>query len=94
MTTMASSTTSTASATSATSTALPTYPQNFANNLFTDFAPLLALFGDEVTKQFLGTSMGWGDDILLGLAPIGIMTVIISSIRIGGFPILKTLIGR
>jgi hypothetical protein len=46
--------------------------QGFAYGLFTDFSPLLTLFGDEVTKQFLGTSMGLGDDILLGVAPIGI----------------------
>ena len=26
---------------------------NFAGNLFTDFAPILTLFGDQVSKQFL-----------------------------------------
>jgi hypothetical protein len=67
---------------------------NLANGLFTDFAPLLTLFGDEVTKQFLGTSMGWGDDFLLALAPIGIITVIVSAIRVSGFPLMKSIIGR
>jgi hypothetical protein len=64
------------------------------NGLFTDFAPLLGLFGDEVTKQYLATSMGWGDDILLALAPIGIMTVLVSAIRVSGYPLMKSIIGR
>jgi hypothetical protein len=67
---------------------------SLVNGLFTDFAPLLALFGDEVTKQFLATSMGWGDDILLALAPIGIMTVLVSAIRISGYQFMKSIIGR
>jgi hypothetical protein len=45
--------------------------------LFTDFAPLFSLFGDDVTKQFLSTSIGRADDILLGIAPVGIPTIII-----------------
>lgn len=68
--------------------------ENFANNVFSDFAPLLTLFGDEATKQFLSTSMSWADNILLGIAPIGIMTVIISAIRISGNPLLNAFIGR
>ncbi|KAK8048655.1 hypothetical protein PG994_010385 [Apiospora phragmitis] len=56
---------------------------NFANNAFTNLAPLLTLFGDEVTKQFLATSMGLPDAVLLGIAPIGIMTIIVSAIRVG-----------
>jgi hypothetical protein len=31
---------------------------DFANNLFSDLAPLLTLFGEQVTKQFLSMSMG------------------------------------
>ena len=50
--------------------------QNFANNAFTDFAPLLTLFGDEVTKQYLATSMGVADAVMLCIAPIGIMTTL------------------
>lgn len=76
--------TTTGSAPIATTTRLTVSSQNFQNNLFTDFAPLLSLFGDEITKQFLSTSMGWEDAILLGIAPIGIMTAIVCAIRIGG----------
>ncbi|KAL4876250.1 hypothetical protein BJY04DRAFT_223187 [Aspergillus karnatakaensis] len=57
---------------------------DFSNNLFTDLAPLLTLFGEQVTKQFLSQAMGYGDDILLAMAPLGIITCIISAIRAGG----------
>ena len=67
---------------------------NFAKHAFSDFAPLLTLFGDEVTKQFLATSMGLVDAVLLGVAPIGIMTIIVSSIRVGGSRLMKSFIGR
>ncbi|KAK1755545.1 hypothetical protein QBC47DRAFT_445709 [Echria macrotheca] len=67
---------------------------NFANNAFTDFAPLLTLFGDEVTKQYLATSMSIADNILLGIAPIGLMTIIVSSIRVGGNRFMKSIVGR
>ncbi|KAH8755140.1 hypothetical protein F5882DRAFT_308120, partial [Hyaloscypha sp. PMI_1271] len=85
--------TTTASQTTA-SPAGPTVDgNNFGNNAFTNFAPLLTLFGDEITKQFLSTSMGWADDVLLGVAPIGIMTIIVCAIRIGGNRFLRSLIG-
>lgn len=67
---------------------------NFQNNAFSNFAPLLTLFGDEITKQFLSTSVWWADGILLATAPIGIMTIIVSTIRIGGDKFLRSLIGR
>lgn len=73
----------------------PTVNQdNFTNNLFSDLAPLLTLFGDEITKQFLATAMGLADDVLLGVAPIGIITVIVSAIRVSGSRTLRALIGR
>ena len=89
---MTSTTTTTAAAPTATHPTVDN--QNFANNVFSDFAPLLTLFGDEITKQFLSTSTEWADNILLGTAPIGIMTVIICTIRIGGNRFLKSFIGR
>lgn len=66
----------------------------FSNNLFSDLAPLLTLFGEQVTKQFLSMSMGWADNILLGMGPLGIMTVIVCAIRVGGVRRLKALVGR
>ncbi|KAF4887379.1 hypothetical protein CGCF415_v014881 [Colletotrichum fructicola] len=67
---------------------------DFSNNLFSYLAPLLTLFGERVTVQFLSLSMGWADNILLACGPLGIVTVIISAIRIGGGQRLKALVGR
>ncbi|KAK3321371.1 hypothetical protein B0T19DRAFT_466722 [Cercophora scortea] len=67
---------------------------DFSNNLFSDLAPLITLFGEQVTKQFLSTSMGWADNIILAMGPLGIMTVVVSAIRVGGVRGLKALVGR
>ena len=67
---------------------------DFINNLGSDLAPLLTLFGEQVTKQFLTMSLGWADNILLAVGPLGIITIIVSAIRVGNVSILKALIGR
>ncbi|CAH0036540.1 unnamed protein product [Clonostachys rhizophaga] len=67
---------------------------DFSNNLFSDLAPLLALFGERVTMQFISQSMGWADNLILAMGPIGIITIIISAIRVGGPKWLKALVGR
>ncbi|KAI8649387.1 hypothetical protein NCS56_01486800 [Fusarium sp. Ph1] len=67
---------------------------DFSNNLFRDLAPLLNLFGEQATKQFLSMSMGWADNVLLAMGPLGINTTIVSAIRVGGGKRLKALIGR
>jgi hypothetical protein len=73
----------------------PTFDgESFSNNLLSDLAPLLTLFGEQVTKQFLSMSMGWADDILLALGPLGIMTIVVSNIRVGGVRRLKAIVGR
>ncbi|KAL6362516.1 hypothetical protein LRP88_03799 [Fusarium phalaenopsidis] len=68
--------------------------EDFANNLFSDLGPLLALFGERVTTQFLSQATGWADSILLAMAPLGIITIIVSAIRVSGPPNLKAIIGR
>ena len=67
---------------------------DFSNNLFTDLVPLLALFGEEVSKQFMSQAMGWLDDIIFAMCPLGIITAMVSAIRAGGAPALKALLGR
>ncbi|KAJ4317750.1 hypothetical protein N0V84_007187 [Fusarium piperis] len=67
---------------------------DFANNLFTDLAPLLALFGERATMQFMSQALGWEDCIILAMAPLGIITVLVSAIRVGGPAWLKAVIGR
>nr|XP_036582241.1 ankyrin repeat protein [Colletotrichum truncatum]KAF6790901.1 ankyrin repeat protein [Colletotrichum truncatum] len=63
----------------------------FSNNLFSDLAPLLTLFGEQVTKQFLSMSMGWADNILLAMGPLGTITIMVSAIRVGGGKRMKAL---
>lgn len=67
---------------------------NFANNLGSDLAPLLALFGEQVTKQYLSESLGSLDCILFAFAPLGIITAMVAAIRVAGEPWLRSLIGR
>ncbi|KAF5507636.1 hypothetical protein CGCA056_v013401 [Colletotrichum aenigma] len=67
---------------------------DFANNLFSDLEPLLALFGERVTMQFMSGSMGWADNIILAMAPLGIITAIVGAIRVGAPSWLKAVIGR
>ena len=38
--------------------------------------------------------MGWADNIILSVAPLGIITIILAAIRVGGPSWLKAIIGR
>jgi len=67
---------------------------DFSNNLLSDLAPILTLFGDQVTKQFMSQSMGWADNIIFAMAPLGIITAVVGAIRVGGPTWLKAIIGR
>jgi len=66
----------------------------FSNNLITDLGPFISLFGERVTVQFMGQSMSWADSIMLAMGPIGILTAIVTAIRVCGYRWLRTLIGR
>jgi hypothetical protein len=44
--------------------------------------------------QFLSQSIGLADCIILAVAPLGIITIIVSAIRVGGPVWLKAVIGR
>lgn len=67
---------------------------DFTQNLFTDLSPLLQLFGEDVSKQFLSQSIDVGDDILLAMAPVGIVTIMIGAIRVAGSSRLRTIFGK
>ncbi|KAI5803510.1 hypothetical protein DFH27DRAFT_481561 [Peziza echinospora] len=67
---------------------------DFSNNLFSDLAPVLSLFGEQVAKQFMSQSMYWEDDIIFAMAPLGVLTAIVGAIRVGGPTWMKALIGR
>ncbi|RYP76419.1 hypothetical protein DL771_001858 [Monosporascus sp. 5C6A] len=67
---------------------------DFSNNLATDLGPLLALFGENMTKQYLSESTSFVDYFIFAMAPIGIITAIISTIRVCGSSALRAFIGR
>jgi len=46
------------------------------------------------TKQFMSQSLGWADNFILAMAPLGILTIIVAAIRVGGPSWLKAVIGR
>ena len=52
----------------------------FHNNFATDLTPLLALFGEQVAKQFLSESTSVLDNIIFAVAPLGILTAVVSVI--------------
>lgn len=83
--------------------------QQFADHLASELAPILSLFGENVAKQFLGSMTGmyfvlflvallrrtgFSDIIIFAMAPIGVITAVISAIRVGGPTWLKAIIGR
>ncbi|ERF74254.1 hypothetical protein EPUS_01941 [Endocarpon pusillum Z07020] len=67
---------------------------SFYNNFATDLTPLLALFGEQVTKQFLSESTSVLDNIIFAAAPLGILTAVVSVIRVCGNPSLRAFVGR
>lgn len=67
---------------------------DFSNNLATDLGPLLALFGDSITVQYLSESTSFLDYFIFAMAPIGIITAIVSTIRVCGSSSLRAFIGR
>ncbi|KAL4926940.1 ankyrin repeat domain-containing protein [Aspergillus undulatus] len=68
--------------------------EDFANNFATDLAPLVALFGERLTKQFLAESTRPLDNFIFALCPIGILTAVVSLIRICGNSSLRAFVGR
>ncbi|KAF2188141.1 hypothetical protein K469DRAFT_567174 [Zopfia rhizophila CBS 207.26] len=56
----------------------------FTNNLLTDLALILALFGEQVTKQFISLLFTVYNCIIFTICLLGIITAIISVIRVTG----------
>ncbi|KAK2807284.1 hypothetical protein FQN50_005437 [Emmonsiellopsis sp. PD_5] len=63
-------------------------------NLFTDFTPLLALFGEQFARQFMSQSLSWLDHIVFAMVPLGIVTAVIGAIRVCGPKWARAVIGR
>lgn len=67
---------------------------DFSNNLFTDIGPLLVLFGESMTTQYLSESTSFLDYFIFAMAPIGILTAVVSAIRVCGHSSLRAFVGR
>ncbi|CAI7627382.1 unnamed protein product [Penicillium viridicatum] len=67
---------------------------DFSNNLATDLAPFLSLFGEQITKQYPSESITAIDYFIFAMAPMGILTAVVSAIRVCGTPSLRAFIGR
>ncbi|KAM0424957.1 hypothetical protein ACHAPT_009758 [Fusarium lateritium] len=67
---------------------------DFSNNLATDLAPLVALFGEQPTKQYLSECLTIEDVIIFAAAPMGVITAVVSAIRVCGTPSLRAFVGR
>ncbi|KAI5791342.1 hypothetical protein FPQ18DRAFT_409396, partial [Pyronema domesticum] len=74
--------------------ALKAGTEDFSNNFISDLGPLLSLFGERVTMQFLSHSTSWLDNLIFACGPIGIITAASSAIRVAGSRGLKNIIGR
>lgn len=66
----------------------------FSNNLATDLAPFLALLGDSPTKQYLSECITLEYIVIFAVAPLGVITAVVSAIRICGTPSLRAFVGR
>lgn len=67
---------------------------DFMSDLLSHVGPLVALFAGQVTQQHLSMCLGWTDNILISMGPVGVFTIVASAIRIAGSNRMKTLIGR
>ncbi|EHK48861.1 uncharacterized protein TrAtP1_009724 [Trichoderma atroviride] len=67
---------------------------DFSNNLATDLAPLIALFGEAATKQYLSECLTVEDIVIFAVAPLGVITAVVSAIRVCGTPSLRAFVGR
>ncbi|KAL4908578.1 hypothetical protein BDW74DRAFT_175262 [Aspergillus multicolor] len=71
-----------------------TWWDDFSNNLATDLAPFVSLFGENPTKQHLSECLTPVDAVIFAIAPLGVITAMVSVIRVCGPPSLRAFIGR
>ncbi|KAI1394335.1 uncharacterized protein F4822DRAFT_424813 [Hypoxylon trugodes] len=67
---------------------------DFSNNPATDLAPLVSLLGESPTKQYISECLATEDIIIFAAAPIGVITAIVSAIRVCGTPSLRAFVSR
>ncbi|VUC23767.1 unnamed protein product [Clonostachys rosea] len=70
------------------------WTDDIPNNVASDIAPLIALFGDKVLLHWLSQSLSYVEVVMLAVCPIGVPAIISSAIRLTGHQVAKNLIGR
>lgn len=65
-------------------------PVHYANNSGPSMSSLL----ERIESCLYSIGMGWADNVLLAMGPLGIMTTIVSAIRVGRVTKLKAMVGR
>lgn len=59
----------------------------FGVGIINDFGPLLSLFGERFTQQYLSFSTSWLDSVIFAMEPLGVITAITGKPRCGLLPI-------
>ena len=57
-------------------------------------APLMALVGERNAKEYMRNASSWHQLLPLATAPLGILSILVSSIRLSGPGFLRRLVGR
>ncbi|KAK3173657.1 hypothetical protein OEA41_006989 [Lepraria neglecta] len=60
----------------------------------TNVAPLMALVGERNAKEFLRVCSSFDQVLLMAVAPLGILSVMVSAILLSGYRLLRRVIGR
>ena len=68
--------------------------QDAWSDLISGVAPLVMLVGERVTKQHLRESMTRVEYYMLGASPLGLVTSMVSMLRLASIPFVARLIGR
>ncbi|KAF2181878.1 hypothetical protein K469DRAFT_691933 [Zopfia rhizophila CBS 207.26] len=66
----------------------------FTHNLATGLAPLVALFVEQATKQFFSELTTPHENIIFAVAPLGILTAVVSVMGVLGSASLRAFVGR
>lgn len=63
-------------------------------SVIANVAPLIALVGERNAKEHMRTASSWHQLLLLATAPLGILSIMVSALRLTGSAFLRRLVGR
>lgn len=63
-------------------------------SVIANVAPLMALVGERNAKEYMRTASSWHQFSLLAAAPLGILSIMVSALRLTGSDFLRRLVGR